>query len=229
MHADKIRAVLFDAVGTLIYPGPPVAAVYSHAAQKFGTHYSVEQVARRFRAAILKNHQSGATSDELERERWGRIVYDVFDDVDDPERRMLEELWQHFGRAASWRLFQDVAPAWQELQSRGYIVGIASNFDSRLKTICRGLPPLDACRQIFVSSEVGYPKPEPQFYKAVEKHLGLPPEQILLIGDDLEADVTAPRAGGWRSIWLRRDRQQSSTEWICSLSEPAGSLSRSLP
>lgn len=205
----NIRAVLFDAVGTLIYPDPPVADVYQREARNLGSRYSVPEIAGRFRAAIARHHQGGVTSEKLERERWRRIVYDVIDDVDDSQERLLTALWQHFGSASSWRLFDDVAPAWHELACRGYLLGIASNFDSRLRTICRGHPPFDECRHIFVSSEVGFPKPEPRFYRGVEERLGLRPEQILIIGDDEAADVTGPIAAGWQAIWLRRDQGET--------------------
>jgi putative hydrolase of the HAD superfamily len=205
----NIRVVLFDAVGTLIYPDPPVAEVYQREAKRLGSKYSVPEIVGRFRASITRHHQGGTTSEKLERERWRRIVYDVIDDVEDSKELLLTALWQHFGSALSWRLFDDVAPAWRELSRRGYLLGIASNFDSRLRTICRGHPPLDECRHVFVSSEVGFPKPEPRFYRGVEERLGLRPEQILLIGDDEAADVTGPIAAGWQAIWLRRDRGDS--------------------
>lgn len=207
MIAGNIRAVLFDAVGTLIYPQPSVAEVYHREAQKLGSKYSENEIAGRFRAAITRHHQGGQTSEHQERERWRKIVYDVIDDVADTQELLLSELWQHFGAASSWRLFEDVAPTWQDLSRRGYLLGIASNFDSRLRTICRGLPPLTECRHVFVSSEVGFPKPEPKFYRAVEAQLALGPDQILLIGDDHAADVAGPLAAGWQAIWLRRDDQ----------------------
>jgi putative hydrolase of the HAD superfamily len=205
----NIRAVLFDAVGTLMFPHPPVAEVYHREGQKLGSKYSVEEVAPRFRAAIKKHHQGGKTSEEMERERWRRIVYDVIDDVDDPQQILLNELWQHFGSSSSWRLFDDVAPCLKKLIERGYLLGIASNFDSRLRTICLAHPPLHECRHIFVSSEIGFPKPEPRFYRVVEEQLGLRPEEILIIGDDYEADVAGPTAAGWQAHWLRRDQGES--------------------
>lgn len=210
----NVRAVFFDAVGTLMYPYPPVAKVYHREGLNLGSKYSVEEVAPRFRAAIKKHHQGGFTSEELERERWRRIVYDVIDDIDDSQDLLLDALWQHFGSATSWRLFDDVAETWQQLARRGYLLGIASNFDSRLRAICVGHPPLHACQHIFVSSEVGCPKPEPQFYLEVERRLDLRPEQILIIGDDEAADVTGPLAAGWEAIWLRRDQGQSLVDLL---------------
>lgn len=220
--SSATRAVLFDAVGTLIYPDPPVAEVYHRAGQKLGSKRTPDEIAQRFRAAIKKHHQGGATSEEQERARWARIVYDVMDDLDDPDRRLLNELWRHFGSAANWRLYDDVAPVWRELTRQGYLLGIASNFDGRLRTICRGHPPLDGCEHLLVSSEVGFPKPTPRFYRRVEEQLGLWPEQILLIGDDYDADVAGLQSAGWKTMWLRRDEMQSWPAWVRSLWEIDG-------
>ena len=205
MLAGNIRAVLFDAVGTLIYPDPPVAEVYCRAGQKVGSKYSLKDITQRVPLATKTHPQGETTSEQQERERWGRIVYDVIDDVADPDRKLLAELWQHFGAAESWRLYEDVAAVWRELAHQGYLLGIASNFDSRLRTICRGLQPLDGCEHLFVSSEVGFPKPELRFYQTVAQKLGLEAEEILLVGDDYEADVSGPRTAGWKTVWLRRD------------------------
>ena len=75
-----IRCVLFDAVGTLIYPDPPVAEVYHAAAREFGSRLTVHDLGPRFRTA-LQSEQTGnpadpaalnrpPTSEALERERW---------------------------------------------------------------------------------------------------------------------------------------------------------------
>jgi putative hydrolase of the HAD superfamily len=217
--SSTIRAILFDAVGTLIYPDPSVAEVYRREGQKLGSKYSADEIGERFRASIKQHYQGGQTSELRELERWRRIVYEVIDDVDDAQELLLTALWRHFGSPSAWRLFDDVSPAWREYSRRGYLLGIASNFDSRLRTVCRGHPPLHECRQIFVSSEVGYAKPEPGYYRAVQEQLGLLPEQILLIGDDAAADVAGPLAAGWHALWLRRDERTfgSSLSAISSL------------
>ena len=49
----KIRGVLFDAVGTLIYPDPPVAEAYRSIGRRFGSRLSVEQIAARFPAGLF--------------------------------------------------------------------------------------------------------------------------------------------------------------------------------
>src|SRR5690606_20106058 len=49
---ERIRAVAFDAVGTLIHPDPPVAAIYEEISRRHGSRLTRDDVARRFRDAF---------------------------------------------------------------------------------------------------------------------------------------------------------------------------------
>src|SRR5205823_3691320 len=96
----------------------------------------------------------------------------VLDDVAANSDTLFDSLWQHFAAPASWRIYDDVA-ALAELRRRGYRIGIASNFDSRLLAIAAAYPPLAICDAIFVSSSVGFTKPDRRFFRAVENQLGI--------------------------------------------------------
>ena len=61
----KCKAVLFDAVGTLIYPHPTVAQAYYQAGRQFGSHLTIDVIDNRFRQAFLKQEQA----DRLEYEQ----------------------------------------------------------------------------------------------------------------------------------------------------------------
>lgn len=206
---NEIRCVLFDAVSTLMYPSPPVAAAYGAVAWRHGSSLSEAQIGRRFRAAFRRQEaidttENGSRTDEArEWRRWQVIVAETLADVADSEAA-FKELWRHFGLAENWRLFDDVADVWPALARRGYRLGIASNFDGRLRAICRGLPPLDDCSDVFVSSELGVRKPAAEFFHGVRRRLGLSAEEILLIGDDLANDYVAARSAGWRALLLDR-------------------------
>ena len=217
---DGIRWVLFDAVGTLIYPDPPVADAYHAAAQQFGSRLAVEEISQRFAAALAASHNSGLpTSERNERRRWQHIVKQVIDDVVNSQDELFERLWQHFAQPQHWRPYADVAETVHELLRRGYRFGIASNFDSRLLRIVSGHPALSACESVFVSSEVGYAKPDPRFFRAIEGKLGVEPGQIALVGDDEVADVQGAMAAGWRAIRLDRVGKSLDSITIRSLAQ----------
>jgi len=219
---DSLREVewlLFDAVGTLIYPDPPVAEVYHAAGQKFGTSVTVDEIQYRFRAALSASQSCGEpTNEERERDRWRQIVRTVLADVATHTEALFESLWQHFAQPESWRVYDDVSSL-TELRARGYQIGIASNFDSRLITITAAHPLLAPCEAVFVSSTVGFTKPDRRFFQAIEDQLGIPPEKIALVGDDEISDVQGATAAGWRAIKLDRSAANPTPLTIRSLAE----------
>jgi putative hydrolase of the HAD superfamily len=217
---DGVRWILFDAVGTLIYADPPVAEVYYAAARPFGSRLTVAEVGSRFHPALAAEQgDNSRTSEPNERERWRRIVSRVIDDTPGAGPVIFEQLWQHFARPESWQLYDDVSIALVELNRRGLKLGIASNFDARLIPIVRGHPPLAVCKAVFVSSHVGYTKPDPRFFQAIEAQLGVSPEQIALVGDDELSDVAGATRAGWRAILLDRAGACQNAKAIRSLAE----------
>ncbi len=125
-------------------------------------------------------------------------------ELPDPDRGFAE-LWDHFRRPESWTVFSDVAPALQALSEAGFRVRIASNFDGRLRDVVRGLADLEPwSTPLIISSEIGYRKPHPAFYQAACESLGLPPSQVLCLGDDVENDVQGPSRAGLRALLIDR-------------------------
>lgn len=204
---EGVRAVLFDAVGTLLAPTLSVAEAYHRAAQSRGSLLSVAQIAERFATARGDEEQrdlvehEGRTDESLERERWRRIVARSLDDVTDVDGA-LAELWEHFGDPRAWRPIPEAAQAAARLLSAGYVVGWASNFDSRLRRIVAGHPELAAVGPIFVSSELGYRKPHGGFFRAIEQQLRLAPAELLLVGDERANDYDSAIRAGWRACLI---------------------------
>jgi putative hydrolase of the HAD superfamily len=207
--AMPIRAILFDAVGTLIYPEPLVAQAYADAGRRFGIALDEQTIRERFREALLaedaidRTVHRFKTDQSREQERWRRIVAAVFKDASDTEP-IFDLLWRHFASPQSWRVFDDVRPCRERLIDRATLVGIASNFDDRLNGIVNELEPLRRCQHVFVSSQIGWRKPAVEFFRTNERSLGLRPDEILLVGDDWENDVVAGRDAGWQTVYLNR-------------------------
>ncbi len=108
----------------------------------------------------------------------------------------------HFALAESWRVDPSAAVCWQALADRGLLLGIASNFDDRLIEIARRLPPLDRAERLFISARIGYRKPAVEFFRSIERDLGIAASELLSIGDDFENDFRGAKSAGWQSLWL---------------------------
>src|SRR6185436_16253221 len=131
---------------------------------------------------------------------------------------LFESLWQHFAQPEHWQTFDDVA-ALGELRARGYRIGIASNFDNRLIRISAAHSSLATCKAIFVSSNVGFTKPDQRFFRTIEEQLGVVAEKIALVGDDEVSDVQGATKAGWKAIRLDRSGSVPLPRTIRSLSE----------
>lgn len=56
------------------------------------------------------------------------------------------------------------------------------------------------------AADLGYAKPDPQFYKAIERRTGFLPEEMLLI-DDRSVNVTAAVSAGWGGhLWTPQSK-----------------------
>jgi putative hydrolase of the HAD superfamily len=79
---------------------------------------------------------------------------------------------------------------------------MASNFDSRLRSIVRGMPGLKPVSQLVISSEVGWRKPAIEFFHALCEAAKLPPEEICLVGDHWTNDYQGAIDAGIKPLFL---------------------------
>ncbi|MFM7152325.1 MAG: HAD-IA family hydrolase [Gemmataceae bacterium] len=201
-----VRAVLFDAVGTIMFPNPPVEVVYASYGQRHGSRRTEAEVkerfARIFAAEEERDRETGHSSSESrEWQRWSSIVRFVLDDLELPER-CFQEIHTHFGRPESWRAAKDIARVLGEIQSRGLILGVASNFDHRLDQVVAGMPELASLDKVYISSVLGWKKPAPEFFDSICRDLNLAPREILFIGDDPRNDFEGATRFGMSALLL---------------------------
>lgn len=215
------RWVAFDAVGTLIYPNPPVRTAYYRIAQRFGSQLSEATIGDRFREAYLQLEESAPsgliTSESIEEAKWKEIVARVISDVSDPTG-CFSELYDWFANPQAWSVFPDVVPALSRLAQAGLGVSIASNFDSRLHRVCDGLSELSGITQRIVSSEVGFRKPAREFFAAVAKSAAVSESHLVMVGDSYTSDVAGAENAGMRAVWIDR-KHATRVDRVASLGE----------
>ncbi len=201
-----VETVVFDVVGTLLEPAPSVSVAYKNSAEKFGCTVPVGEISQRFSIAWerqesldAQNQPAFNTSRRREYERWQQIVCDVFEDSPAADK-IFDDLWLHFGKPSSWQPIEQGCRLLEAVREFGVDVAVASNFDERLLALAKHVEPLIGIEKIFASSELGWRKPAPQFFQAVESRLQKEPDQLLLVGDDPRLDVAAANAAGWKSM-----------------------------
>lgn len=220
----SIRAIVFDAAGTLIYPEPNVVDVYHRLGQKFHSKLDPSQIRQRFQASFRSHfvdraQSGGETSAAIEKRKWEHLVREVFSDVD-AFSELFSDLWAHFANRNHWRCFDDVAECMEWLAAQSLIVAIGSNFDDRLTGVVPYLMPLRSIQHIFYSAAIGWMKPAAPFFRAIEQSLDLPPHEILMVGDTLETDVQGARRSGWQALWINRPRTSVLADNQSQASQP---------
>ena len=219
-----IKAVFFDAGGTLFQPHPSIGEIYAEVAGRHGLVIEPLHIEARFHThwekrdglASLTNH----STPQVEREWWQSLVYDVFSEVGRFENfdGFFEELYDRFAGAGSWRLYPDALPILEKLKKKGKILGIVSNWDSRLLGICEGLGLTSCLDFILASAVVGVAKPHPDIFKEALRRAGVLPEEALHIGDSLKDDVWGAQQAGIPAIFVdRKGTRPSQTPSISSL------------
>lgn len=219
-----IRAILFDAAGTLLHVHPSVGEVYAAEAERFGARVPVDDINSAFRSAWreLRPYADGKTpfhtSEEIERAWWRELVERVFEEAcglvtfGDRFDPFFESLYRRFEQPEVWRLFDDVLPTLDALRDHGIPIAIVSNWDSRLPRLLHAMGIADRFRFILTSAEAGVSKPSGEIFLQALARLGLPPHEVLHIGDSLEADVIAAQNAGLQSLHIDRESAAVSGE-----------------
>lgn len=212
-HWPDVRAVFFDAVGTVIHPEPSAAAIYHTIGQRHGSQLTVEEIRGRFVAAFRSQEQQDRAahwqvSPQREFERWRTIVAEVLTDAD--PTACFAALYEHFSLPSAWRVDPDLPAILTALQARGLMVGLASNYDERLRSLTTVVPALGTLSPLLISSEVGWRKPSVQFFAALSEAAGLPPAAILYVGDDVENDYDGARRAGLQAVLFDPEEKHRS-------------------
>ena len=202
-----IRAVFFDAVGTLLFPEPSALEIYRTLAQRQGFELSAHVIRERFIAAYRLEEDADraadwVTSEERERNRWHRIVTSTLCEVPDPEA-CFHELFDHFAKPSAWKVHEEAETVFVKLRERGVVLGVGTNYDSRVWSVLEGIPILaPLLERVVVSAAIGFRKPAAEFLQEAVRRAGCEPSEVLFVGDDRENDHDGALAAGLETVLL---------------------------
>jgi putative hydrolase of the HAD superfamily len=105
-----------------------------------------------------------------------------------------------------WKRYPDTSSTLTQLRDAGYRLGCVSNTndDAHVQRMLdrNGLRPW--LSPIYTSAEVGLRKPHPYLFETVLRDWGLPPQQVIMVGDTLDADVLGAHNVAMRGVWIDR-------------------------
>ena len=206
-----IRAIFFDAAGTLFYLTKTVGDHYGHVGREVGLNLDAQQLERAFHAAWQQMPRRPAIDGPRENDDkawWREPVGRVFDQVapllSELDRdNFFEIAYEHFAEPGVWELYPEVSGVLQELTPQ-FQLAVISNFDGRLRFILQHLGISKHFTHVFISSELGADKPDPEIFRRALATLHLKADEVLHVGDDPERDWKAASIAGLSVFELKR-------------------------
>jgi len=107
---------------------------------------------------------------------------------------------------ANWALEEDSLPTLQKLEKSGYWMGIISNagHDQDVQQLARGFGIHHYFDFILTSAACSYRKPHRRIFELALANWYLHPEEAVMVGDSLTADVQGAQNIGMFGVWLNR-------------------------
>jgi putative hydrolase of the HAD superfamily len=214
------RAVLLDALGTLVELQPPAPRLRA-GLQAEGFELSEERAAAGFRAEIeyyLDHHLEGSSRAALDglRDRCAAVMMEALDlpglDHATARRAMLGAL--------EFRPYDDVLPTLPALRDGGARLVVASNWDCSLPDWLGSAGLLELFDGIVTSATAGVAKPDPRLFRRALEVAGVDAGDAVHVGDSIANDVEGARAAGVRAVLVTRSAEPSpGVETIRSLYE----------
>ncbi|MFL6543891.1 MAG: HAD-IA family hydrolase [Candidatus Udaeobacter sp.] len=208
-----IKAIFFDAVGTLFRLTNTVGDHYAYVGREVGLDLDARSLERAFHSAWKQIPQRAAIDRPRENDDkgwWRGLVYLVIDQVapslgEFDRDNFFEIAYEHFAEAGVWELYPEVPGILEQLQPR-FQLAVVSNFDGRLRFILEHLGISKFFPNVFVSSELGADKPDPEIYRRALRLMKLKPNEALHVGNDPKGDWEAASAAGLSIFRLERPR-----------------------
>lgn len=206
-----IRALLIDAMGTLVELEPPVEPLRAELRSRFGVAVSAAEAQTALAAEIafyranMGRGRDAASLAALRRDCARALRASLppalpLDDEPELESALLAAL--------RFRAFPDAGPGLAAARAAGVEhVIVVSNWDASLPEVLERTGLSAGIDGVVTSAEVGSAKPAPEIFAAALARAGVPAAEALHLGDSLAEDVAGARAAGVAPVLLDRSRR----------------------
>jgi putative hydrolase of the HAD superfamily len=225
-----LRVVTFDVGETLLRPFPSFGQVVVECCRMAGEALAadrspvLEEYANSYFAAMRRRGETFSLSLDQSRHVWTEIYRGFLTGERLPADRaaaLAQRIYAKFLEHETYRVYEDALPTLQALRTRGFVIGVASNWETWLPGLLdsSGISPLLDFQ--IISGFVGYEKPDRRLFEAVIAASRNAPSSILHVGDSVISDVLAAEATGLETVLLDRNHRvlDMSVRRISSLQE----------
>jgi HAD superfamily hydrolase (TIGR01662 family) len=210
-----LKVVLFDFGSTLIYTKDPWPPIYEQADralvqvfQRAGVPLEVKAFSSEFET-FLDCYYAERGASSIEKTTFSALQEllqkkGLHDTPDSVVRSALDAMY--YITQQNWYLEGDAIPTLKTLLDHGYRLGMVSNTsdDDNVQQMVDRWELRPFFELIVTSAGVGFRKPDERIFRPALDHFGVPPAQVAMVGDSLEADILGANQLGIYSIWITR-------------------------
>lgn len=200
---DEIKVVSFDAEGTLVTPDFSYAVWFEAIPERYAENNGIDfKLARK----IVEEEYRKVGDQRLE---WYDVRY-WFDKLDLGTPDQVMERCQ-----SSVRYYDEVKDVLSSLSSRYKLVVASGSTRDFLRHLLQGIEPYFT--RVFSSLTDYNQLKTSEFYLKVCQEMGVRPEKVVHVGDNLQFDFVTPREVGIQAFYLDRKQQSDGVSTLTSL------------
>jgi putative hydrolase of the HAD superfamily len=214
-----IRAVLLDALGTLVRLEPPAPRLQASLRARLDLDVPLDRCAAAMQAEMsyYGTHCARAFDDvalAMLRLECADVLADVL--AAGPQGA---EILPCLTDAVAFTAFPDAIPALDALSAQGRRLAVVSNWDVSLPPVLQRLGLAPRFETVVHSAGVGAAKPDPLPFRVALERLELAPGDCVHVGDDPVNDGEGAAAAGLRSILVDRAGGPAGARTVRSLAD----------
>ncbi len=127
-------------------------------------------------------------------------------------RRALRSMYEIF--EAHWKLFPDSIPALEKIRAAGLRTAMLSNAsdEENVRQMLDNHKLESYFDPVVISAAIGIRKPDRRAFQPVLDAWGVPAAEIVMVGDQLGADILGGQQAGMRTIWLTTEENAPANQ-----------------
>jgi len=121
-------------------------------------------------------------------------------------------VYDNSGQAITARVIDGAFKVLEAIRKEGYRIGMIANGDSdNIRRIIGATGLQDYFNSIVISEEVGIEKPYQRIFEVALARLGVKPENAVMVGNKIDADILGANRAGMTSVWFKWNNRYSGT------------------
>jgi putative hydrolase of the HAD superfamily len=140
------------------------------------------------------------------------MIESIFFDLGDTLVAEETTVYDSSGQAVTARVIEGAFEVLEAIRKEGYRIGMIANGDSAsIRSIIEATGLQGYFEVIVISEEMGIEKPYQRIFEVALTKLGVKPENAVMVGNRIDADILGANRAGMKSVWFRWNGRYGDT------------------